>query len=240
MTFRRVRYRRALVSALARPDRGARRPIPIVRSRSSCRVGPAGSYDLLGRLVADQLTKRLGQTVRGREPSRRRHRRRHQVGRRLAARRLHAAGRRLEQHRVQRRPVQEPVVRSAARTSCRSRWSSTSPTRWSARKSLPYATPKEIIAAAQAESRRAQARECRRRHRPARRGRRVPGHHRHQVPRGAVPRIVAGVPRPPGRPRRPVLRFDARGAALHQVGPGQGHRHPDRASAIRRCPTCRP
>ena len=25
-------------------------------------VGPAGSYDLLGRLVADQLTKRLGQS----------------------------------------------------------------------------------------------------------------------------------------------------------------------------------
>ena len=25
-------------------------------------VGPAGSYDLLGRLVADQLTKRMGQS----------------------------------------------------------------------------------------------------------------------------------------------------------------------------------
>src|SRR3954447_14054687 len=26
-------------------------------------IGPAGSYDIVGRLLADQLTKRLGQTV---------------------------------------------------------------------------------------------------------------------------------------------------------------------------------
>jgi tripartite-type tricarboxylate transporter receptor subunit TctC len=34
------------------------RPIKIVVP-----VGPAGSYDIVGRLLADQLTKRLGQTV---------------------------------------------------------------------------------------------------------------------------------------------------------------------------------
>ena len=45
-------------------------------------VGPAGSYDLLGRLVADQLTKRHGAVVRCREPARRRQRHRHPVGRR--------------------------------------------------------------------------------------------------------------------------------------------------------------
>ena len=35
------------------PDRAVKIIVP---------VGPAGSYDLLGRVVADQLTRRLGQT----------------------------------------------------------------------------------------------------------------------------------------------------------------------------------
>src|SRR5262245_21991532 len=40
-------------TAQSYPDRPVKIIVPI---------GPAGSYDLLGRLVADQLTKRMGQT----------------------------------------------------------------------------------------------------------------------------------------------------------------------------------
>ena len=36
------------------PDHGVKIIVP---------VGPAGSYDIVGRLLADQLTRRLGQTV---------------------------------------------------------------------------------------------------------------------------------------------------------------------------------
>src|SRR5262245_55273101 len=44
----------AVATAQTYPDR----PIKIVVP-----VGPAGSYDIVGRLVADQLSRRLGQTV---------------------------------------------------------------------------------------------------------------------------------------------------------------------------------
>ena len=78
-------------------------------------VGPAGSYDLLGRAGGRSTHQADGAVVRGREPARRRQRHRHQVGRDRAAGRLHAGGRRLEQHRVQHRPLQEPAVQSADR-----------------------------------------------------------------------------------------------------------------------------
>ena len=75
--------------------------------------GPAGGYDFVGRAVADQLTKRLGQSVIVREPLRRGHGCRHPVGDRGAGRRLHAAGGRPEQHHLQRKPLQEAALRCA-------------------------------------------------------------------------------------------------------------------------------
>jgi tripartite-type tricarboxylate transporter receptor subunit TctC len=43
-----------VAAAQTYPDRGVKIVVP---------VGPAGSYDIVGRLLADQLTRRLGQTV---------------------------------------------------------------------------------------------------------------------------------------------------------------------------------
>jgi tripartite-type tricarboxylate transporter receptor subunit TctC len=43
-----------MAAAQTYPDRGVKIIVP---------VGPAGSYDIVGRLLADQLTRRLGQTV---------------------------------------------------------------------------------------------------------------------------------------------------------------------------------
>src|SRR2546429_250023 len=62
----------------------------------------------------------------------------------------------------------------------------------------------------------------RRRHRAAHRRRRLPEIHRHAAPGGPLPRPHCGLSRSSVRPRRSVLRFDAVGAALHHLGPGQG------------------
>ena len=48
----------AIVSSLAHAQSYPARPVKIVVP-----VGPAGSYDIVGRQLADQLTRRLGQTV---------------------------------------------------------------------------------------------------------------------------------------------------------------------------------
>ena len=70
---------------------------------------PAGSYDILGRVVADQLTRAYGTVVRGGKPDRRRHRRWHQIGGDGRAGWLHASGWRPEQHDFQRRSLQDPA-----------------------------------------------------------------------------------------------------------------------------------
>ena len=63
MTFRRCALVvGALVIALFIPGAGGAQNYPDHPVKIIVPVGPAGSYDLLGRLVADQLTKRLGQT----------------------------------------------------------------------------------------------------------------------------------------------------------------------------------
>jgi tripartite-type tricarboxylate transporter receptor subunit TctC len=46
-----------------RPCRALRGRRPIQPGRSRSPVGPSGSYDIVGRALADQLAKRLDQTV---------------------------------------------------------------------------------------------------------------------------------------------------------------------------------
>ena len=53
----------ALATALLVPGTGLAQNYPDHPVKIIVPVGPAGSYDILGRLVADQLTKRMGQTV---------------------------------------------------------------------------------------------------------------------------------------------------------------------------------
>jgi tripartite-type tricarboxylate transporter receptor subunit TctC len=63
MTFRRCALALgALAIALFIPGASGAQNYPDHTVKIIVPVGPAGSYDLLGRLVADQLTKRLGQT----------------------------------------------------------------------------------------------------------------------------------------------------------------------------------
>jgi tripartite-type tricarboxylate transporter receptor subunit TctC len=69
------------------------RPVKIVVP-----VGPSGSYDIVGRALADQLAKRLDQTVV--VENRRRNGRRNAGGHPITGGRLHAARRWVEQRRV--------------------------------------------------------------------------------------------------------------------------------------------
>ena len=67
-------------------------------------------------------------------------------------------------------------------------------------------------------------RDRRRRHRPASGGGCLHEGRRRKIPGGALQGLAAGLHRSARRPHRPVLRFDCRGAALRAVGAGEGHR----------------
>ncbi len=193
-------------------------------------VGPAGSYDLLGRLVADQLTKRMGQS--------------------FVVENRPGAGSVTGTKSVVTAPpdgytlivgglsnivfniglyknlpfnpqtdlVPVALIMNISYTLV-------------GNKDLPYSTPKAAHRGSEESARLDQGRQRRRRHRPACGRCGVPGDHRHENAGGAVPRLVAGVSRSARRARRSVLRFDAGGDALRQIGTGQGHRHPDREAA---------
>ena len=62
MRSRRTALTTLLVVLVLAPGSGTAQTYPDRPVKIVVPIGPAGSYDLLGRLVADQLTRRLGQT----------------------------------------------------------------------------------------------------------------------------------------------------------------------------------
>jgi len=62
MQSRRTALMTLLAALVAAPASSAAQTYPDRPVKIIVPIGPAGSYDLLGRLVADQLTKRMGQT----------------------------------------------------------------------------------------------------------------------------------------------------------------------------------
>ena len=64
-----------------------------------------------------------------------------------------------------------------------------------------------------------------RRHRPASGGGRLHEGRRHQASGSALQGLAAGLHRSARRPHRPVLRLRRGGPALREIGTGKGHRH---------------
>ena len=62
MRLRHVALMALLVALLAAPDSALAQTYPDRPVKIVVPIGPAGSYDILGRVVADQLTRRMGQT----------------------------------------------------------------------------------------------------------------------------------------------------------------------------------
>src|SRR5262245_48154256 len=62
MRSRRTALTTLLAALVVAPGSGTAQTYPDRPVKIIVPIGPAGSYDLLGRLLADQLTKRLGQT----------------------------------------------------------------------------------------------------------------------------------------------------------------------------------
>ena len=197
---------------LSRPwgeDRRAGRPVRQLRHR---RPPPGGPADPAAR------PDRGG----GESPRRRRHHR-HPGGRDRGARRLHAADRRARQHDLQRRSVQEAAVRSARRFhSGRDRLQHLLHHGRLEEPALLH--PEGDHRGGAQESRWPESRPRGHRQRTAHLQCRVPEAHRNEVPRSLLSRLGCRLPRHPGRPRRPVRRFDARGAALCQGRAGEGPR----------------
>ena len=181
---------RARLSGSSGEDRRANRAVGQLRHR-----GPADRRSVEPSAQAD---------LRRGKPSGRRDHRRHQGSDCGRTGWLHAAGRRLEQHRIQRRPLQEPVLRSAeGPRSGRARSQHFLHARGLAQLSAHDAEGHHRRG--QGQSRRHQARQRRCRYGPACCRRRVPGHHRHENAGRAVSRIGAGVSRLAVRTRRSVL-----------------------------------
>ena len=220
----------ASAGAQTYPDRPVKIIVPI---------GPSGSYDIVGRLLADQLSKRLGQSV--------------------VVENRPGAGTIVGTQAVINAPpdgytllvgglsnivfnaglyqklpydpltdlIPVALVFNISYTLV-------------AHKDLPYSTPNDVIAAAKKDSGRAEACQCGNRHRAAHPRRCLHEIHRHQVPGGTLSRIVGGVSRSACRPCRPVCRIrrPERCPTSNPARP-KGSRSCPRSEA-HRFPTCRP
>jgi hypothetical protein len=197
------------------PDRAVKIVVPI---------GPAGSYDIVGRLLADQLSKRLGQS--------------------FVVENRPGAGTIVGTQAVINSPpdgytllvgglsnivfnaglyqklpydplndlVPVALVFNISYTLV-------------GYKDLPYSSPQDVIAAAKANPgglKLANAGTGTGQHIMGAAFMKLTG----TIPGSALSRIGGGLSRSAGRARRPVRRLDAGGAALHQVRPSQGHRDP--------------
>ena len=227
-----------LAAALLAPSFAAAQSYPDRPVKIVVPIGPAGSYDIVGRLLADQLSKRLGQSV--------------------VVENRPGAGTIVGTQAVINAPADgytllvgglSNIVFNAGLY-----------------QKLPYDPLADLVPVAlvfnisytlvgqkgpalrhaqgdhrggEEEPRRAQARQCRHRHRPAHRRRRLHEAHRHQAAGGSLPGIGGGVSRSAGRPRRPVLRFPR----LRRCPTSSRDRRKASASsppsAIRRFRTCR-
>ena len=217
-----------LVALVSAPAGGLAQTYPDRPVKIVVPIGPAGSYDILGRVRGRSAHPAARSDVHGGEPPRRRHRRGHQGGDIVAARRLHAPGGGLEQHRVQRRASTRtsPMIRSTDLVPVALVLNISYTLVGS--NSLPYATPKEIIAAAKKNPGALKLANA-----GVGTGQHIVGAafqaiERHQVPGGrrtvdrplAFPDLLGG---------RVDLFFDSTPAALaiRQVRSGKGHRHSD-------------
>jgi hypothetical protein len=201
----------ASAGAQAYPDRAVKIIVPI---------GPSGSYDIVGRLLADQLSKRLGQSV--------------------VVENRPGAGTIVGTQAVINAPpdgytlligglsnivfnagLYQKLPYDPLTDLVRSRWCSTFPTRWLRTRTFPTRRRRRS-SRRRRRIRAAEARQCRDRHRPAYSRRCLHEVDRHQIPGGTLSRIVGRVSRSARRPRRPVRRFDPGSVALHQIGQAKG------------------
>ena len=97
---------------LAAARRRRRRTYPDRPVKIIVPIGPGGSYDLVGRHLADVLVQAHGAGLCGREQARRRHRRRNAGRKPERAGRLYADGRRALQHGLQLGAVFQARLRS--------------------------------------------------------------------------------------------------------------------------------